>query len=65
MELTVVPEEVVSSSVPVKVAVAPFVIVGASFRLVTVADEVAVAVLKAVAPPFVVVSTFVPGLPDV
>ena len=63
MDVTVVPLLVVSSFVPVNVTVAPLVIVGASFTLVTVMFDVAVAVLKAVVTPFVVVSTFVPTVP--
>src|SRR5438132_244057 len=61
--LAVVPLEVVSSFVPVKVTVAPLLIVGASFTLVTVMFEVAAAVLKAVVPPPAVVSTLVPWVP--
>src|SRR5213075_537115 len=65
IELAVVPLEVVSSFVPDKVTVVPLVIVGASLTLVTVMLDVAVAVLNAVVPPLVVVSTFVPCVPEV
>src|SRR5207248_3103560 len=55
--------DAVSSSVPVRITVAPLVIVGASFTLVTVIDDVALAVLNAVVPPLDVASTFVPCTP--
>ena len=48
---TVVLPEVVSSSVPVRVTVAPLLMVGASLTLVTVRDAVADCPEKAVVPP--------------
>jgi hypothetical protein len=51
IELTVVPDEAVFSSVPANVTVAPFVIVGASLMLLTVMDAVADWLLYAVVPP--------------
>ena len=57
---TVVPADVVSSSVPASTTVAPLVIVGASLTAVTAIDAVSVALLNGVVPPFVLASTFVP-----
>ena len=51
MDVTVVPEEVVFSSVPVRVTVAAFVIVGASLTALTTSEAVSVAVENAVVPP--------------
>ena len=64
MELAVVPVEVVSSFVEVRVIV-PVLIVGASLTLLTVMLDVAVAVLNAVVPPLDAVVTLVPVAPVV
>ena len=51
MEATVVLEDVVSSLVPLNVTVAPLLMVGASFTLVTVIEAVADWLEYAVVPP--------------
>ncbi len=61
----VTPADVEFSFMPVKLNVAPLVIVGASFRLETTIEANSVAVLKAVVVPLVEVSTFVPAVPVV
>ena len=63
MLLTVVPEDVVSSLVPVSVTVALLVIVGASLPAVTLTSTTSVALENAVVPPLVVTSTLVPCVP--
>ena len=61
--LTVVPLEVVSSLVPVRLTLAPLVMVGASLIALTVKLAVSVALENALLPPLLLVSAVPPFVP--